>query len=95
MLLEFNGYILAVGKWESFGEMERVQYTKTCIIKKFLAKEVGAEKKREDFSKERVWRVGVVRDSAPRSSDGMAPPSNASPSVAASQVRRISPTPVG
>ena len=35
---------------------------------------------------ERERGSGVMRDSAPRSSDGMAIPSNASPSEAASQV---------
>ena len=37
---------------------------------------------------------GVMRDSAPRSSDGMAPPSDGGPSEAESQNRRIPPTPV-
>ena len=35
-----------------------------------------------------------VRDSAPRSSDGMAPPCDGGPSQAESQDRRIPPTPV-
>ena len=37
---------------------------------------------------------GVMRDSAPRSSDGMAPPSDGGSSEAESQNRRIPPTPV-
>ena len=45
------GYILAVGMWESVGEMEKVQYIQTCIIKKFLPREVGVEKMKEKFPK--------------------------------------------
>ncbi len=37
------------------------------------------EKVSEEFLKKRIGESGVVRDSAPRSSDGMAPPSNATP----------------
>ena len=43
---------------------------------------------------EREQGSGVMRDSAPRSSDGMAPPSDGGPSEAESQNRRIPPTPV-
>ena len=43
---------------------------------------------------EREQGSGVVRETAPRSSDGMAPPSDGGPSEAESQYRRIPPTPV-
>ena len=43
---------------------------------------------------ERERGSGVMRDSAPRSSDGMAPPSDEGPSEAVSHNRRIPPTPV-
>ena len=48
---------------------------------KFDPNEVKLKKK---FPKKIFLGSGEVRDSAPRSSDGMAPPSNASPSEAAS-----------
>ena len=41
------------------------------------------DERSEVFAK-KVGEIGIVRDSAPRSSDGMTPPFDASPSQAAS-----------
>ena len=42
------------------------------------------DERSELFAKKEVGEFGIVRDSAPRSSDGMTPPFDASPSQAAS-----------